>query len=404
VLQGLPEAPAHFLHLVLVHPSGEGQGEGRASDRLGDGEAALPVAEPLLVERLKVDGREVWTGGDAPGGQARHHAVPRDPRGQADDVNEPGHPRGGGSDEGDLDPFHLLQPLVIPSGHLLPFGQQLLDAGQLGQAQGGAHLIHPVVVAQAGVAQPPILGIPPLIAQGPEKGLPARPAGDDHPPLAGGHLLVGVEGEDRGVPEGARLAAFVFGPDGLAGVLDHRQTVGPSDFQQRVHVGGLAEDVNRQEGFGRAEPEPAFPKRRGEPASGRAAALAQVMDGLGRLLRADVQGERVDIHKHRDRAFVEDDVGGGDEGERGGEDEIAFADAGGDDAEVKAGRAAGDADGERGPDIRGEAPLEFREARPEAEMRGAKHPAHRLHLSRSDVGRRHGDYLDHPFTPRVQFV
>jgi hypothetical protein len=37
-------------------------------------------------------------------------------------------------------------------------------------------------------------------------------------------------------------------------------------------------------------------------------------------------------------------------------------------------------------------------------MRGAKHPAHRLHLSRSDVGRRHGDYLDHPFTPRVQFV
>ena len=44
--------------------------------------------------------------------------------------------------------------------------------------------------------------------------------GDDHSTFAGGHILVGVEGEDGDAGKGADSLTFVFGPHGVGRVFD----------------------------------------------------------------------------------------------------------------------------------------------------------------------------------------
>ena len=69
-------------------------------------------------------------------------------------------------------------------------------------------------------------------------------ADGDHPPFAGGQLLVGVEAEHGGVAAAADGASVrVDGAERLTGVLDDRQ---PEPLQCR-HVRGVAEHVDRQE-------------------------------------------------------------------------------------------------------------------------------------------------------------
>ena len=66
----------------------------------------------------------------------------------------------------------------------------------------------------------------------------------EHPALAGGELLVGVEAERGGMAAAAdRRAVGVHGAERLAGVLDDRQPVA----LERRHVGRVAEDVHRQQ-------------------------------------------------------------------------------------------------------------------------------------------------------------
>ena len=123
----------------------------------------------------------------------------------------------------------------------------------------------------------------------------------DHPALAGGQLLVGVEAEHGRVPAGAdRDAVGVDRAQRLAGVLDDRQ---PEPLERR-QVGRVAEDVDRQQ-------------RRGALGDRR----------RGRL-GIQVQGHRVDVGEHRPRALVEDHVGAGHERERAGDHLVAVADAG----------------------------------------------------------------------------
>ena len=63
-----------------------------------------------------------------------------------------------------------------------------------------------------------------LVALGVDALLHRRVAERDHPALAGGQLLVGVEAEDRRVAAAAdRGAVGVHGAERLAGVLDDRQ-------------------------------------------------------------------------------------------------------------------------------------------------------------------------------------
>ena len=86
-----------------------------------------------------------------------------------------------------------------------------------------------------------------LVAEADE--LPPRllGVGRDHPALAGRHLLVRVEGEDRVDAVRADRPALVLGAERLAGVLDQRQAVLRAQLAQRVELARVAEDVDRDD-------------------------------------------------------------------------------------------------------------------------------------------------------------
>ena len=112
----------------------------------------------------------------------------------------------------------------------------------------------------------------------------------------------------------------------------------------------------------------------------------QVMNRFGDEGGIYVEGMGVNVYKDGDGTLVEDDVGRGDEGEGGGDDQVAFAHAGGDDAQMKPCRAARDADGVVGSNVGGEALLELVNAGAEAEIPGLEHLIHCLDLGGGDVG------------------
>ena len=143
--------------------------------------------------------------------------------------------------------------------------------------------------------------------------------GRDHAALARRHLLVRVEGEDRGVARAADAAAAVLAADGLAGVLDDREAVLLGDRAERVHVARVAEHVHGQDGA-RARRD-------------------------GRLDGRRVEHERlgIDVGEDGRRALVEHAVGRGHERDRRRHDLVALADAGRAHEQVQAGRAARDA-------------------------------------------------------------
>ncbi len=203
------------------------------------------------------------------------------------------------------------------------------------------------------MVEPAHVGRAALVALGVDPLLHGAVAERDHAALAGGQLLVRIEAEHGRVPASAdRRAVRVERAEGLAGVLDDRQ---PEPLEGR-DVGGIAEDVDREQ---------------------RRRALG---DRGGRGGRVEVQGQRVDVREHRRRALVEAHVGAGDERERRRDHLVPFADADGAQAQVQAGRPAGDGARMRRADACGERALELRHARPERELAGAQHLDHRVLL------------------------
>ena len=68
--------------------------------------------------------------------------------------------------------------------------------------------------------------------------------GHDHAAFPGRHVLRRVEREAGGVAEVARLLAVVLGAGGLGRVLDDRDAAVPGDGEDRIHLGGLAVQVD----------------------------------------------------------------------------------------------------------------------------------------------------------------
>ena len=89
----------------------------------------------------------------------------------------------------------------------------------------------------------------------------------------------------------------------------------------------------------------------GQPFCGLFATGRQVTGGFGQAGDIDIAGARVGIHKDRDGILEQDHIGGGDEGEGRGEDQVAGLDAGGAHAQVQPGGAGVDADGMSGAGI-----------------------------------------------------
>src|SRR5574337_69313 len=105
-----------------------------------------------------------------------------------------------------------LQAFGVESGYLLAAREQVRDPIQLRHAEGAPNLIEPVVVAEAFVFKPRSRLAPSLIPEAPQPLIPRRIAGHDHPPLAGSHLLIGIERKDGSVAEFADLAAIPLCP------------------------------------------------------------------------------------------------------------------------------------------------------------------------------------------------
>ena len=122
----------------------------------------------------------------------------------------------------------------------------------------------------------------------------------DHAALAGGQLLVRVEGEGREIAARADQPALgVVRPERLAGVLEQAEAARRRRALAARARGRVAEDVDRQQARG---------------------ALA---DAPPRPRRVEVERDRVDVAEDRRRALVEQAVGRGDEAERRGDDLVA---------------------------------------------------------------------------------
>ncbi len=144
--------------------------------------------------------------------------------------------------------------LFIPIRHPCPACKQHIQPFHLGQTQRRAHLVQAVVVAQVGVLQPGVTGRAALVAQGAHEICRLLVIGDDHPALAGGDLLVRVEGKHTVIPQGTGRAAFVGTAQSFAGILDHRQVVLFGDGVDPVIIRRLAEHIHRQDGLERPQP------------------------------------------------------------------------------------------------------------------------------------------------------
>jgi hypothetical protein len=181
--------------------------------------------------------------------------------------------------------------------------------------------------------------------------------------------LVRVKRENRGLAEGAGLAPFVRGADGLAGILDQHQIAGAANGLQLVHGARLAEDVNRKHGAG-------------SPG-----------DRARDQRRIDVERSLVDVDEHRCRPFIKNAIGRGDKAERRGDDFVAFGNAGGAHAQMQARRAIGDGYGVFGADVIGKVAFQLFDEWADAQPVAAQHACHQLDVFGLDVGRRQRDAM-----------
>ena len=327
------------IDLRLAHHAGERQGQAAVAEVFGDRKIAGQEAEALTHVRLQVDGGEVRPGRDTLFADLFGKQVTINAGRKADDIHEPRHACCEWLQNLGFDARHPGQALAIPGSHAVAFGAQLLQAGELHGAQGGGHLVQAVVVAEVGVLQPGIADGAALVAQGAHEIGGGGIICDDNPALAGGDLLVGVEGEYAEIANGPGRAALVFGSESLAGVFDDRQLILPGNPQDRVKIGGLTEDVDGQDGFERAI---RLSPCAGQPAAGFFASGHQVMRGSFDQFRINVAGARVNIHKDRDGVLEQEHVAGSHKGEGRGDDGIPSANSGGAHAQVQSGCAGVD--------------------------------------------------------------
>src|SRR5439155_2361581 len=128
--------------------------QARVAQQFCDWEVTPPVAELLDIERLQMDGLEIWPRWDAPLCERRHDGSPVQFDVQPYDVHEPRHKRGGRCKRGSLQALLSDEAFGVPACHARPLCQELVDTAQLGNTEGRTQLIEPVVVPEPGVREP----------------------------------------------------------------------------------------------------------------------------------------------------------------------------------------------------------------------------------------------------------
>ncbi len=120
----------------------------------------------------------------------------------------------------------------------LPCREQRIEAPQLSEPERGAHLVETIVVAKTHVAQPGGIVVAALIAQALQEPRTLRIRRDDHPALAGRHLLVGIESEHRRRTERARTLTVMRRADRLARIFDDGEIVTGGRVDERLIAAG----------------------------------------------------------------------------------------------------------------------------------------------------------------------
>ena len=244
--------------------------------------------------------------------------------------------------------------------------EEVVDPAQLHPADGGGEVGHPRVVAErrGGAPRPDIPWL--RSARARLRGL--RVAADEHPALAGGHRLRGIEADRGQVGQRAGRLVAVARALGLAGVLQDQQAVVAREPVDRVHVRGMAVQVHRDDR-----------RRPGGHRSG----------GRGRI---EAVRRRVDVREHRAGAGMHHGVGRGGERERRHDDLVARADARRHQAEVQRRGPRGQRDALAAGHGLGELGLEGGHLRALGQHAAGQDPLHGLALGRAEDGfrDRHG--------------
>ena len=184
-----------------------------------------------------------------------------------------------------------------------------------------------------------------MLAKQAELAVERRVAGREHPAVARGDHLSGVEREagHRSVRPADRLPAVAgadLAADGAGRVFDDGQAVTLGHRNDGGHVTGQADLMDRHNGLG--------PRRDGFPETGG----------------VDVVCPRVDVHEHRRCPTIANRVGGRDKGVADRDHLIAGADAENVQGQMQRRGAAGDGTGVGGADVGGELRLEGGDLRP----------------------------------------
>jgi hypothetical protein len=206
------------------------------------------------------------------------------------------------------------EELIVSQGELPPLLVPLCQVAKLHAQEPRLDGVEPAVVALEIVE---ILRRLPVVAQHLATPRHRVVIGGDRPRLAAGpQILSRIEAECRGTAQGAGLAPpalllrEVLRTMCLAGVLEDGEVVLRGQLGDRIHVGHLAIQVNRDDG--RHGP----PRPLAHPAARPLVRCARGLQIGSQLLRS--QGVRllVDVDEIRPRARLRDRLRRGDEGER----------------------------------------------------------------------------------------
>ena len=228
------------------------------------------------------------------------------------------------------------EPEILGAGAL-----EVVEAVELGKANGGMHLAHTVVVAESGHVVDTGFGpLPerPVVS----KRLSLRDSrrqggvvGDHHAALDGRDVFDRIEGETACTAEGAGFASVVGRVEGKGAILDDKRADAVGDPADRVHIARQPEVMDNHD---------------------RSCSVTdQGRDRVG----IDIAGIGFNIGKHWPGPAILDGMRRSDVGHGWNDDLVPGSDAIGQQRQMEARRARGDADGVSCADALGEALLEL---------------------------------------------
>ena len=200
-----------------------------------------------------------------------------------------------------------------------------------------------------------------LVAQAQDALVDRFVIGCDDATFARGHLLVGIEREDRRRAVRADHLALALSAKRLGAVLNDRQTVTIGDRANLLDLAGQSKDVDRDDRLGTRH---------------------NCCLDCGWV---EIERDRIDFREPNIRSGLQHAVGRGDKRERRSDDLIAGTDASLDEAKMKTRCATRDRSRVFDTNPVGEGALEARPHRAERKHARAQHLEHELFLAWTDI-------------------